>query len=206
MELLPAGETVALIRTPLEVVLRRTNINSHNLYAEALLKRVGQKVTGQPGSWENGAAVIRMAALKRLGPERASQIVIADGSGMSRDNLVTTEGLARWLVSFHNDRRVGEAFIASLPIAQEDGSLKARFAGRDLQAEIRAKTGYLRQVSSLSGYVTDSGSGRRLVFSVIVNDFPAKTPLKSVKDFQEAVAILAHDALVKRAGAPNLGG
>ncbi len=206
MELLPAGDTVALIRTPLEVVLRRTNINSHNLYAEALLKRVGQKVTGQPGSWENGAAVIRMAALKRLGPERASKVVIADGSGMSRENQVTAEALSRWLVSFHHDQRVGEQFIASLPVAREDGSMKARFAGRDLQAEIRAKTGYLRQVSSLSGYVTDSASGRRLVFSVIVNDFSAKTPLKSVKDFQEAVALLAHDALMKRAGRTNLGG
>lgn len=206
LELLPAGQTVAVVRTPLDVVLRRTNVNSHNLYAEALLKRVGREVTGQSGSWENGAAVVRMATLQRLGPERASQIVIADGSGMSRDNLVTAECLARWLVTFHRDPKAGPAFIESLPIAQEQGSLKARFAGRDLHAEIRAKTGYIRAVSALSGYVTETSSGRRLVFSVIVNDFPSKTPLKSVKDFQEAVALLTHDALLRRVGAPELGG
>lgn len=206
LELLPAGKTIAVVRTPLDVVLRRTNVNSHNLYAEALLKRVGREVTGQSGSWENGAAVVRMATLQRLGPERASQIVVADGSGMSRGNLVTAEGLSRWLLTFHRDAKAGPAFIASLPVAQEQGSLKARFAGRDLHAEIRAKTGYIRAVSSLSGYVTDTSSNRRLAFSVIVNDFPAKTPLKSVKDFQEAIALLAHDALLRRVGAPELGG
>lgn len=205
-EMLPAGQTIAVVRTPLEVALRRTNVNSHNLYAEALLKRVGREVTGQSGSWENGAAVVRMATLQRIGPERASQIVVADGSGMSRDNLVTAECLARWLLTFHRDPKAGPMFIDSFPVAQEDGSLKARFSGKELQAEIRAKTGYIRSVSSLSGYVTETSTNRRLVFSVIVNDFPAKTPLKSVKDFQEAVALLTQQALLKRVGAPELGG
>lgn len=200
------GKTVAVARTPMDVVLRRCNVNSHNLYAEALLKRIAFDVTGAPGSWESGGAIVRMALQQRLGPQDAASVIVADGSGMSRENLVSASVLARWLASFHRDERVGPAFIASLPMAQSDGSMRRRMAGRALELEIRAKTGYIRSVSTLSGYVTEPATGRRVVFSVLVNDFPASVGLQRVRAFQDDVAQVAHDWLAAELRRAAMGG
>lgn len=200
------GRTIALVRTPIDVALERCNVDSQNLFAEALLKRLGREVSGQAGSWARGAAVLRMEIAQRLGPEDAASVVVADGSGMSRENMVTAGVLARWLRAMASDPRAGDLFIASLPLAQNDGTLRRRFSGKALDLEIRAKTGYLRDVSSLSGYVLDPVTGRSVTFSVIVNEFPKKVALSAIKAFQEEVAMLAHDWLAERAGAPELGG
>ncbi len=196
-----AGQVVAVVRTPLDVVLRRCNVNSHNLYAEALIKRVGRQVTGQPGSWQNGAAVLRMLVKDRLGPTDATAIAAADGSGMSRDNRVTANLTTRWLASIAADERIGPAFLDSLPVAAKDGSLKRRFDSKPFTLDVRAKTGYIRSVSSLSGFVSEtkdqlgaSTQPRRVVFSIIVNEF-GKVPLASIRKFQDDVVRLAHDHL-----------
>lgn len=211
-EQLPAGNTIAVIRTPLDVVLRRCNVNSYNLYAEALMKRMGHALTGQPGSWENGAAALRMQLQDRLGPQDAATVVIADGSGMSRDNRISAGVMARWLEAVAADDRVGRAFLLSLPEAGKDGTLRNRFKGGRLKLDVRAKTGYIRAVSTLSGYVSATppegpSETRRLVFSILVNDWPAGTALSEVRAFQNDVVILAHDWLASQPGGrTNLGG
>lgn len=192
------GRTIAVVRSPMEIILRRCNVNSYNLYAEALLKRIGHDVTGQPGSWENGASVLRMTIQERLGPADATAVGIADGSGMSRDNRVSAGVMTRWLENLASDPKVEPALLASLPVAQKDGSLRNRFGGKPLKAEVRAKTGYIRAVSCLSGYITEPTSGRRLAFSILVNDFPAKAGVKGAKDFHEDVVMLGVDWLLKR--------
>ena len=63
----------------------------------------------------------------------------------------------------------GPEFVAALPIAAADGTLKKRTAGA--AARVRAKTGLLTRITSLSGYAT-SADGQRLVFSVLINGFP----------------------------------
>lgn len=186
-EELPEGELVAVVQTPLDVVLRRCNVDSHNLYAEALLKRLGHEVTGQPGSWASGAAVMRMVAGRILGPQAAGSLAIADGSGMSRDNKVTPDLMADWLGAVHRDTALRDAFYASLPLAGEDGTLAKRFRDSNLTAEVRAKSGYLNGVSNLSGYVTDPDTGRRVAFAILVNDIPSSLPVRRVKQFHERV-------------------
>ncbi|MGD9692270.1 MAG: D-alanyl-D-alanine carboxypeptidase/D-alanyl-D-alanine-endopeptidase [Phycisphaerales bacterium] len=198
-----AGRVVAVVRTPIDIVMRRCNVNSHNLYAEALIKRVGRQVTGQPGSWQNGAAVLRMLVQERLGPADAATLAVADGSGMSRDNRVTANLLTRWLSSVASDPKIGPAFLESLPVAAKDGSLKRRFDGKPFSLDVRAKTGYIRSVASLSGFVSEATENadpasqpRRLVFSIIVNDF-GKVPLSSIRKFQDEVVRAAHQRLEK---------
>src|SRR5262249_41478413 len=78
---------LVVVETPLAPILRRCNVDSYNLYADALLKAIGHHVTGQPGSWVNGAAVLRMQVAQLLGPE-AGDLVVVDGSGMSAENGV----------------------------------------------------------------------------------------------------------------------
>jgi Na+/proline symporter len=93
------AKVLAVIKTPISAVLERCNVDSDNLYAESLLKSAGNKVTGQPGSWSNGAAVVRMQVKERLGADQAALLVMSDGSGLSRNNRVSPEMLARWLAN-----------------------------------------------------------------------------------------------------------
>lgn len=101
------GRTLAIVTTPIRDVLRRCNQDSHNLYADALCKRTGHEITNEPGSWSNGGAVIRMLLSQNLGPEYAAAVSVADGSGMSRLNTVTTETLCRWLAWMAQDPECG---------------------------------------------------------------------------------------------------
>lgn len=162
------GQALFTVRTPLQRVLRRCNTDSHNLYADALIKAIGNAVTGQPGTWTNGAAVIRMQVSERLGPE-AGTLVMADGCGLSADNRVSPLLLASWMRSIAIDPKLGEAFLASLP-TQTEGRLPQRFRGMRLANEVRAKTGFIRGVMCFSGFVSDPDSGRRIAFVALVND------------------------------------
>jgi D-alanyl-D-alanine carboxypeptidase/D-alanyl-D-alanine-endopeptidase (penicillin-binding protein 4) len=191
------GDTVAVVRTPISTALRRCNVDSYNLYADALLKRAGYKVTSQQGSWGSGAAVVRMAIGDRLGPQRAASVSVADGSGMSRENRVTATTLVEWMGSIVDDDRIGGPFYESLPLAGEDGTLSRRFQGAHLEHEVRAKSGYLNVVSNLSGFVTDRSSGRRIAFAILVNDFPTSLPVRAVKSFHEDVVGLLDEWLWK---------
>ncbi|MEL7472977.1 MAG: D-alanyl-D-alanine carboxypeptidase, partial [Planctomycetota bacterium] len=167
------AETIAIVTTPLADVVHRCNKVSQNLYADALLKLVGHIVSGEPGSFATGAASIRMIVADRIGADDARQSIIADGSGLSRDNRLTARLLVRWLASFAEDDTLGPVLHASLPSPGE-GTLRSWFTDRPLRCELHAKTGYLRGVRALSGYLVHEPSGRRLAFSIIVNNVPAR--------------------------------
>ena len=190
---LSGGERIYAIRTPITTVIERCNVDSQNLYAESLLKRVGHEVTGSPGSWANGAAVVRMELIERLGPWAGSEITVADGSGMSRENRVTTRAIARWLYELGRDPNIGETFIDSMAEAAEEGTLRKRFRSMRPDHEVRAKTGYLSGVSALSGYVLAPQQGRRVVFSIISNDKPNSVPLSSVRELEEKIVLMIDD-------------
>lgn len=204
-ESLPDAELVALVQTPLQVVLRRSNVDSHNLYAESLLKRLGHEITGQPGAWSSGGAVMRMVLGKKLGPQAASGVLIADGSGMSRASRVSPDIMARWLIAMHRDEQLAGPFLDSLPIAGSEGTLRRRFHGASLASEVRAKSGYLSGVSNLSGYVIDEQTGRAVVFSVLVNDIPGSLPVRRVKEFHERVVELIDGWLGEQAAPARAG-
>lgn len=166
------GVNVAVVRTRMEEILRRCNGDSHNLYAECLLKRAGRAATGQPGSWANGAALVRMKLRELLGPEAAATVGVADGSGMSRQNKITPAIMTAWLGALQKEKGVGAAYVASMPVAQQDGNMVKRFRGRKLENEVRAKSGFINGVRCLSGYVTHPDTGRRVAFSVLINEVP----------------------------------
>lgn len=178
--------SVAVVRTRMEDVLRRCNADSHNLYAECLLKRAGRDETGQPGSWANGSAVLRMKLRELLGPEAASAVAIADGSGMSRLNRVSPAIMTAWLGAMEKERTAGPAFVASISIGGQEGIVAKRFRGRKLDNEVRAKSGFINGVRCLSGYVTHPDTGRRVAFSVLINDVPGNMGAKA-KDLHEDI-------------------
>ncbi len=186
------GTLVTVVRTPIAVVLERCNVDSDNLYAESLCKLAGHEATGQPGSWANGTALVRMKVRDRLGPEAAAGMTLADGCGLSRNNRVTAGTLARWLRAMALDKACGEAFVSSLALAGEEGTLKKRFKNAKIKNEVRGKSGYIREVRTLSGYVTSPGSGRQAAFSILINGVPSGADQRA-KDLHEKIVEIVDD-------------
>lgn len=164
----PPDRVLAVVTTPLTDVIRRCNVDSVNLYAEALIKRMGHELTSDPGSWTNGAAALRMTIADRLGPQAAASTIISDGSGFSRQNRVEPATLTAWLRSISNDQEFGDEFLASLPTIGE-GTLESRFQTVPTNNRILGKSGTISSVRCLSGFVIHEPSGRRLAYSIMVN-------------------------------------
>lgn len=201
-----AGRQVAAVTTPIQEVLNRCNTDSANLYAESLLKSMGHAVTKEPGSWQNGASVLRMVLSQKLGPDQAARVTIADGSGLSRDNAVSAEALARWLEVMGRDRTVRDIFAESLASPGE-GTLRERFRGDKISTHLYAKSGFINGVRTLSGYAIDESSGRRVAFSVMVNDIKTDAQTLASKELHEQIALLCDRWLAARvAQTPKFGG
>jgi D-alanyl-D-alanine carboxypeptidase/D-alanyl-D-alanine-endopeptidase (penicillin-binding protein 4) len=186
------------IVTPMATVLRQCNVESRNVYADALLKRSAFEATKQPGSWRNGAALVRREVKARTGTD---MVEVADGSGMSRENKVSPLVLATWLASFARATPEGDAMLDSLSTPTR-GTLKRRFPTLHMSAcTIEAKTGYINGVSTLSGVIT-APDGRCAAFSVLCNDLQTTTAAKKLqRNVIEAIAKWLTTTAVRRAAA-----
>ncbi|MCC6285531.1 MAG: D-alanyl-D-alanine carboxypeptidase/D-alanyl-D-alanine-endopeptidase [Phycisphaerales bacterium] len=186
---LSGGRVLAAVTTPVRDVTLLCNRDSVNLYAEALLKRMGREISGERGSWASGAAVLRMVLGERLGPDAAGEVTVSDGSGMSRANQVSPRVMTAWLESIYEDERVGPAFVESLA-TPGSGTLERRFREVRVQNHVAAKSGLLNGVRTLSGYVTEPATGRTLAFSVLVNDLPlsGEAPQRALRLHERIVA------------------
>lgn len=197
---LPPGRVLHVVRTPIDVVLKRCNTDSHNLYAECLMKRLGHDLTGTPGSWKNGAAAMRMIIPPKLSESAANAVIIADGSGMSRSNRVTPRSIAEWLKALADDPNLAASFIDSLATPGE-GTLERRFSESQLVTNLHAKSGYLTGVSSLSGYLIEPNSQQRIIFSILINNRPSNVPGRWIQDFWEEIVTMCDDHLAEATGA-----
>ncbi|HWP41077.1 MAG TPA: D-alanyl-D-alanine carboxypeptidase/D-alanyl-D-alanine-endopeptidase [Tepidisphaeraceae bacterium] len=179
----PADKIVATHETTLAEILPRINKNSQNLLAEGLCKLLGREYDRQrgidaPGSWTSGEQSIR-AFLQRYGIDD-SGLVVADGSGLSRQNRVTARLISEVLLTmWQHPKR--QAFFDSLGVGGRDGTIANRF--KDLPDRVHAKTGYIGGVRALSGYAQTSQADRWLVFSFIYNQIPGSVrPYEHMQD------------------------
>jgi D-alanyl-D-alanine carboxypeptidase/D-alanyl-D-alanine-endopeptidase (penicillin-binding protein 4) len=160
-------EIAAVESPPLSELLAETNINSNNLYAEALLRSLA---VNQPKVQNKNTADIGLEILKKsltkLGVDPANYILV-DGSGLSRHNLISPQALVQTL-RFIAKTPAASVYRASLPVAGKNGTLKNRFRGTYAEGIVQAKTGTLTGAISLSGYI-NSPKYESLVFSIIVN-------------------------------------
>jgi serine-type D-Ala-D-Ala carboxypeptidase/endopeptidase (penicillin-binding protein 4) len=149
-----------------------TNHVSHNLFAEALLKTVGRVALGE-GSFDGGARAIRYFLECEAGID-STAVAIVDGSGLSPLNRVSARGTIQ-LLDLMTRSEHWETFLSSLPEAghRRPRGLQ-RMHGSAAERNLRAKTGTIRTVSSLSGYVR-SADGELLAFSILANNLPAST-------------------------------
>jgi serine-type D-Ala-D-Ala carboxypeptidase/endopeptidase (penicillin-binding protein 4) len=151
---------------PLADLIQDMNKESNNFMAESILKTIGAETAGPPGTSQKGAAAV-LRYLSSLGV-KTEGLVIVDGSGLSPENRVSSDALARILLATHGNFQASPEFMTSLPIGGIDGTLDHRMIGSPATRNIRAKTGYINGVSALSGYAWNE-HGRLLVFSILVN-------------------------------------
>jgi D-alanyl-D-alanine carboxypeptidase/D-alanyl-D-alanine-endopeptidase (penicillin-binding protein 4) len=171
-------ELAAVPSPKLAEVVRAMMKPSQNGYAHALWllagveaerRPVGREV-GQPlpeTTEESGSRALQ-TFLATAGIS-AYEVAFEEGSGLSRKNLVTANAVVQLLV--HMNRHPARvAWLEALPVGGVDGTLKRRFVQPGLKHHVRAKTGTLRHVSGLSGYV-DTKGGETVAFSILVNGY-----------------------------------
>lgn len=172
-------------RRPLDSVVIAMNKISDNLSAENLLKTIGARVRGLPGSAANGVYA-ENEFLSSLGIDTTGWRIV-DGSGVSHYNLVTAEQLVELLAYVSQRPEIFPTFYASLPVAGVDGTLQYRMAGTAAAGNLRAKTGTLSGVSTISGYVT-TRDGELLAFSVMMQN--SILPASFYQTAQDRIGVL----------------
>ena len=202
----PATSAVvaALASPPIGDLVGEMLNQSDNLIAELLVKEVGHRASraaatggsaagaglpppgSAPGSTAGGLTAIG-EAVRGLGVPLAG--VAADGSGLSRHDRRSAREW-RSLLQAALSQPWGGRLVGSLPLAGRTGTLARRFGRTAAEANLRAKTGWIDEARSLSGYLTTAG-GRRVVFSVVVNGTTPTSPALNALD--GLVAAIAAD-------------
>jgi D-alanyl-D-alanine carboxypeptidase/D-alanyl-D-alanine-endopeptidase (penicillin-binding protein 4) len=162
---------------PLAQDVRVINKVSQNLHAELLLRLMGRE-KGTSGTIEGGMEVLRgFVTQAGISPD---EYVFYDGSGLSRQNLVTPHAIVK-LLEYASKQPWGSEYMNSFPVAGMDGSLSERFRGAAALGRVNGKTGSLGHVKALSGYATTL-KGERLAFSITANNqnVPSKTVLDAI--------------------------
>jgi D-alanyl-D-alanine carboxypeptidase/D-alanyl-D-alanine-endopeptidase (penicillin-binding protein 4) len=165
---------------PLTDLAMRMMKSSQNLYAESLLRALAPT----SGTSQEGRRAVELAA--GAWGIAAGDLAIADGSGLSRYNLITPAALVGVLTHIGRDDRRRDAFMRSLPEAGRDGTLAGRMRGTAAQGNVRAKTGSLAHVRALAGYVR-TRDGEPLAFTVLANNVGAAPNL--IDRAADAVAV-----------------
>ncbi len=151
---------------PLSEILKPLLKVSQNLYAETLVRTLGRQVHGE-GSHARGREVVE-ATLRAMALEPGSYSY-ADGSGLSRLNLVTPDQLVR-VLRFMSRHPYFSSFYDALPVAGVDGTIQTRMKGTKAERNVRAKTGTIANVRCLSGYLR-TADGELLAFAMMANNF-----------------------------------
>lgn len=167
---------------PLGYVVRDINKWSNNLMARQLLLTIGAEKSSSPATEAKGAAAIKnWLGSKDLNGKSLNfaELVIENGSGLSRTERISAEHLAQMLVSAYSSPVMPE-LMASLPILALDGTVKKRLNDSPAAGRAHLKTGSLDGVSAIAGYVLDK-QNRRYVLVMLVNHAKAGAS-KSAQD------------------------
>jgi D-alanyl-D-alanine carboxypeptidase/D-alanyl-D-alanine-endopeptidase (penicillin-binding protein 4) len=176
---------------PLIQDLRVVNKVSQNLHAELLLRLLGRE-RGTAGTIEGGLEVLRgFLGQADIHPE---EFVFYDGSGLSRQNLVTPHAVVK-LLRFVINQPWGNQFLETLPVGGIDGSLAERFKNTVAQGRVIAKTGSLGHVNALSGYATTQ-KGERVTFAILANNHNLTT--KRALDIIDSLVVALLEDLPKK--------
>ena len=160
-------ELASIQSPPLSELLRETNQNSNNIFAESLLRALAVR---SPTLQNKSSEALGLEAIKtnltKLGVDPTAYQLV-DGSGLSRRNLITPEALVQTLQGIAKTP-AANVYRVSLPVAGKSGTLSNRFRNTPAEGIVQAKTGTLRGAISLSGYM-NAPQYEPLAFSIMVN-------------------------------------
>jgi serine-type D-Ala-D-Ala carboxypeptidase/endopeptidase (penicillin-binding protein 4) len=140
---------------------------SQNLYAQLLLLQVGASAPNLPSETTEEVGLKRLTEFIQRAGIRPEQVRLEDGAGLSRSGLVTPAATVQ-LLFYMSRHKTAQLFRDSLPEAGTDGTLRNRL--KELKGKLHAKTGTIRYVNTLSGYVT-TAVGEELAFSLMLNAY-----------------------------------
>ena len=197
---------------PVADLVRETLKPSQNLYAQLLLLQVAANSNSnvpENGGNEKGVRIdptmktepadanserttteetgieLLNEFVDRIGVKKGD-VLLEEGSGLSRRDVITPDATVV-LLSYMDRSRLAETYKAALPIAGVDGTLQNRMKGTPAAGNVRAKTGSLRYVYTLSGYVT-TAAGERLAFSIMLNNYYNAERAAALRDPRPAAA------------------
>ncbi len=150
---------------PLGEIIQKINKFSNNVMARNLLLSLGAQAFKPPGTLEKGRRAIQDWMLAHQ--IKATELRVDNGAGLSRTAKISALSLARVLLVGWEGKFMPE-FVASLPLAAIDGTLRKRFAKSDLEGYTHMKTGLLNGARAIAGYM-QTRSGRRLVVVALQN-------------------------------------
>jgi serine-type D-Ala-D-Ala carboxypeptidase/endopeptidase (penicillin-binding protein 4) len=157
---------------------------SQNWYAEMLLKQLGKQF-GKAGSWPEGLEVERRFLIDSVKVD-STQFSLSDGSGLSSSNLISPLAFTQLLRYMRHHPRYA-VFAAGLPQAGVVGSLKNRYLNTALAGRVRAKTGSISRVITLTGYIDADHGGPTLTFSIQANHHAQ--PTRALLDLIDSVVV-----------------
>lgn len=166
---------VAEVKHPISQAVKAILMDSNNFVAETVFKLAGAKFVNNTGSLKHSQEMLD-AYFKKVGID-PKDIKIVDGSGVSKNNIITTDFMTDYLVK----QSKNEVLKNSMPTAGE-GTLKNRMLY--FKDNIKAKTGTLSDVSGIAGYIT-SRSGKTYAFDIMIND--PKTKSNDKKSLEEYI-------------------
>ena len=165
---------------------------SQNLETDLIFEHTGEmsRPTNAP-AWETSEDCALDALHEFLATNGlpAGEVHFDEGSGLSRNNLTTANATVS-LLQFMAKHPTGKDYIAALPLAGVDGTLRRRMKDTPAAQNVHAKTGTLRWANSLSGYVT-TAAGEHLAFSLMLNRYASPPEVKRANELDEIAVLLA---------------
>ncbi len=194
-ELNPAAASSRLlgeiVSPPLSEILKSGLKRSQNLYLQNLLLSVGAvqpppTQTGFTSTEQRGIEALERL-LDQIGiPPSARQI--GEGTGLSRRDLVTPDAMVQ-LLTYLAAQPYADMLRNALPIAGVDGTLAGHMRHTAAENNVHAKTGSMRYVHCLAGYVT-SAAGEHLAFAIMLNNYDRPDNAPRTSSDVDAIAVL----------------
>ena len=154
---------------PLSEIIKETNVNSNNLYAEALFRYLGTRYT-LPGTIHNSSDLLRDYWRRR--GVTIQNAIIRDGCGLAPQDAVSAQTFVQILTIMSRSANK-DAWWASLPVSGQSGTLKTLCPKTELEGRIHAKSGTIAGTKNFAGYI-DMPNGDTWVFAILINSAPGK--------------------------------
>ena len=154
---------------PLSEIIKETNVNSNNLYAESLFRLLGTRYT-LPGTIHNSQDLLKDYWRRR--GVNIQNAIIKDGCGLAPQDAVSAKTFVQLLTIMSQSKNSGE-WLASLPVSGQTGTLKSLCPSTFLEGRIHAKSGTIAGTKNFAGYI-DMPNGDTWVFAILINSAPGK--------------------------------